>query len=99
MNVKKMLNSAQVKELFEKEAILFGERDGVLIDKVIELFGVKATQFANDYSKGWANGFGVGDFTAWYLTFTGFATAATYANVEAVRSLKEVSKNEKKQAI
>ncbi|MBC3901280.1 hypothetical protein GH811_16845 [Acetobacterium malicum] len=80
-----MLNSAQVRELFEKEAILFGDRDGVTIGRAMELFGTNATKFANDHSRGWANGFGIGDYTAHYLTFAGFQRAASYANVEEIK--------------
>jgi hypothetical protein len=87
----KMMNSAQVRELFEKEAILFGDCDGVTIGRTMELFGNDAANYANDHSKGWANGFGIGDYTAKYLTLAGFRRAASFANVE------EIKKGNKKQ--
>lgn len=31
------------------------------------------------------NGYGIGDYTAWYLTEYGFYIAATYRNVERIR--------------
>ncbi|WKY47067.1 hypothetical protein Q5O24_11950 [Eubacteriaceae bacterium ES3] len=89
-----MLNKAQVQELFEKEAVLFGETDGVLIERAIELFGEKATDYAQKPQTGWYNGFGVGNFTAYYLTLTGFMRAASWANVAEIRDNKKLTKNE-----
>lgn len=86
-----MLNSAQAKELFNGEAILFGDTDGVPLCRAIELFGEKAVNWANDLTKGWTNGFGIGGYTVLYLNFSGFKQAATYANVEEIR------KNQKKE--
>ena len=82
-----MLNSNQVKELFEKEAILIGSKDAVPLYRVRELFGDRAAGFAIR-SGGWGNGnslFGVGDFQLPYVTFSGFQNAASYANVEEIR--------------
>lgn len=82
-----MFNSAQVKELFEKEAVLFGIRDGVLVERATELFGSKAIDFASKVAKDWINGFGVGNYTAYYLTFAGFQQAASFANVEEIERI------------
>lgn len=82
-----MLNSNQVKELFEKEAILIGSQDAVPLYRVRELFGDRAAGFAIR-SGGWGNGnnlFGVGDFQLPYVTLSGFQKAASFANVEEIR--------------
>ncbi|WP_303868737.1 hypothetical protein [Acetobacterium wieringae] len=92
-----MLNSVQVKELFEKEAVLFGNADGVLINRAIELFGKKAVDFGSNYLNGWASGFGIGDFTAYYLKFSGFQQAATFANVEEIQRI--IKSSRKKESI
>ena len=71
-----MLNSTQVKQLFEREAILIGTDDGV--------FGRRAAQFACNPRERLGNTFGIGDFQLDYLTYRGFQQAASYANVEEI---------------
>lgn len=81
-----MLNSNQVKELFEKEAVLIGGRDAVPLYRVRELFGDHAAGYltiTQDNSR--YRIFGVGDFQCPYVTFDGFQAAAGYANVEEIR--------------
>lgn len=83
-----MLNNNQVKELFEKEAVLIGSRDAVPLYRVRELFGDRAAGYltitqGNDRYRI----FGVGDFQCPYVTFDGFQSAASYANVEAIRDM------------
>lgn len=83
-----MLNSNQVKELFEQEAVLIGGRDGVPLYRVRELFGDRAAGFAagGDSNYGGDHSlFGVGDFQLPYVTYTGFQRAASFANVENIR--------------
>lgn len=81
-----MLNSKQVKELFENEAVLIGSRDVVPLYRVRELFGDRAAGFVDGkYEQKWSNLFGVGDFQLPYVTFEGFQYAASFANVEEVR--------------
>lgn len=81
-----MLNSTQVKELFEKEAILIGSEDAVPLYRVRALFGDHAAGFVDGkYDRKWFNLFGVGDFQLPYVTFAGFRYAASFSNVEEVR--------------
>nr|WP_320026713.1 hypothetical protein [uncultured Acetobacterium sp.] len=47
-----MLNSAQIKELFEKEAVAFLEWEGVPIYRAIELFGIEAVDAGMDEKEG-----------------------------------------------
>lgn len=78
--------------MFEKEAVLFGNADGVLINRAIELFEKKAVNFGSNYSNGWASGFGIGDYTAYYLKFSGFQQAASFANVEEIQRIIKTSR-------
>lgn len=79
-----LLKSAEVKDLFQKEAILLGTMDGVPVDRAAKLFGEEAACFAARYEHG-GNGFGIGDYTLSYLTFRGFQMAATFHNVSALK--------------
>ncbi|SHG16710.1 MULTISPECIES: hypothetical protein [Eubacteriales] len=85
-----MLNSEQVKCLFEQEAILIGNSDGVPIYRVAELFGDESAEFAGKYgTAGVYNSiFGVRGFSLHYLTFRGFQQAASYANVLEIKKSK-----------
>ncbi len=85
-----MLNKTRVRELFERYAVLFGVTDGVPEYQAVNLFGEEAVVFAEQQSGGSYNGFGIGDFTAVYLTFKGFQMAATYANIVEIRRTQEV---------
>lgn len=51
------------------------------------LFGSSAVAFAKRRQNAGTtfNGYGIGDYTAWYLTEYGFYIAATYRNVERIR--------------
>nr|WP_320026714.1 hypothetical protein [uncultured Acetobacterium sp.] len=82
-----MLNSAQVKELFGKEAFLIGNNDGVLIEIAQKLFGKKAVTYARMVDKGghWWNVYGIDKYYVEYLTFEGFKSAAVYANIQEIR--------------
>lgn len=94
-----MLNKTRVIELFERYAVLFGDTDGVPEYQAVNLFGEEAVVFAKRYSNavafakrnfdGCCSGFGIGDFTAEYLTFKGFRIAATYVNVAEIRQAQE----------
>ena len=81
-----LLNSEQVRQLFEQEAILIGSRDGVPVYRAVELFGSDAAWYAYGLANAgmYSNIFGVGDFQLHYLTFRGFQQAASYANVQAI---------------
>jgi len=72
-----ILNKLQADELFRREAILIGRDDVLPVSK--------AVSFAKDKEfKHWG-AFGVGDFTADYLNYTGFLAAVSYYNVEQMK--------------
>jgi len=76
-----MLNKKQALELFEREAVCFGNEDGVPLFRVRKLFGEKAADFASR-SKGF-NAYGIGEENDSfpYVRLSGFLCAVTYANV------------------
>ncbi len=83
-----MLNNSQVKEIFEREAILIGTSDGVPYYRTVELFGQEAADFAKRLcsSQGGANIYGIGeDYSLDYFTLRGIQTAATYKNITEIR--------------
>lgn len=96
-----MLNSAQVKEMFEKEAFLISANgDGVLIERVQKLFGKKAASNAGRADKAgylW-NVCGIDGYYVKYLTFEGFKSAAAYANIEEIRKNKQEEANQIKKS-
>lgn len=84
------LNRAQVEAIFTAEAVLMGTKDGLPISKAREIFGGDAVDFAqrmsNTATGTYSNGYGIGDYTAFYLTLTGAMIAATYNNIAAIRA-------------
>lgn len=81
------ISKAQAAQLFAENAVLFGRVDGVPEKVATGLFGLSAVAFAKGQQNAGTtfNGYGIGDYTAWYLTEYGFYIAATYCNVERIR--------------
>jgi predicted homoserine dehydrogenase-like protein len=81
------ISKAKAAQLFAENAVLFGRADGVPEQAAKELFGSSAVAFAKRQQNAGTtfNGYGIGDYTAWYLTEYGFYIAATYRNVERIR--------------
>lgn len=88
------ISKAKAAQLFAENAVLFGLTDGVPKQVAIKLFGTAAVDFAERMQSPGAvsNGYGIGDYTAFYLTEYGFYIAATYCNVVRIR--EEYSKKE-----
>lgn len=82
-----MMNKTQATELFQREAVLFGGRDGIPEERAVKLLGKEAVDFAhrmegNDNRRGlYFNGYGIGHYTAAYMTLEGLYAAITYNNV------------------
>lgn len=89
MEKSKAMNAVQVKELFEREAVLIGSVDVVPIDRAVALFGKDAVKHAmmvgHDYPGRYFNGYDIGDYILCSLTFLGFQTAASFYNVQQLR--------------
>lgn len=83
------MNAAQVKALFEREAVLFETEDRVPSFRAAALFGQGAVDHARNLNAAqpgkYENGFGIGTFTLYALTFKGFQAAASYYNVQQLR--------------
>lgn len=80
-----MLNSQQVKDLFDKESILISRENVVPMYRVRELFGDRAVCFARNVSGSGFSLYGIGDFQLPYATLAGFQTAATFKNIDEIR--------------
>lgn len=84
------MNIAQVKALFEREAVLLGSRDGVPDYRVATLFGEAAVRFAHSMDNNSHKnvvGYGTGDYTLFGLSLQGFMVAASYFNVQQLKPL------------
>lgn len=68
------ISKAQAAQLFAENAVLFGRVDGVPEKVATGLFGLSAVAFAKGQQNAGTtfNGYGIGDYTAWYLTEYGF---------------------------
>ena len=93
-----MMNKIQTKELFEREAFLFGDRDGIPEKRAEELLGHEAVAFTRrmenveDKRGYYFGGYGNGPFTAYYMTLAGLYIAVTYNNVTALQKAEEGAK-------
>ena len=85
----KELNKAQVAALVELEAVLRGAEDRVPEYRAAALFGKDAVEHAKRMDRSaparYSNGYGVGDFTMFALTYRGFQAAASFHNVQLMR--------------
>lgn len=91
-----LLNKAQVIELFQREAILFGDRDAMPKSRAIELFGVRAVNFAKQMRDTHETcvGYGADGYIAFGLTLCGVRLAATYCNVRLLQKKEAMNSGE-----
>ena len=92
-----MMNKIQTKELFEREAFLFGAVDGIPEKRAVEILGQEAVDFTHRMEtiekRGYYfGGYGNGPFTAYYMTLAGLYIAVTYNNVTALQKAEEGAK-------
>jgi len=82
------MNKAQAQALFAERAILIGSVDAIPEKTVTELFGEAAVAHAHTLDNGGelCNAYGVGDYTAPYLTLSGFMRAVTYHNIRKLET-------------
>ena len=82
------MNKAQAQALFAERAILIGSVDAIPEKTVAELFGEAAVAHAHTLDNGGelCNAYGVGDYTAPYLTLSGFMRAVTYHNIRKLET-------------
>lgn len=86
-NMQETISKAKAAQLFAENAVLFGLTDGVPEPVAVKLFGNATVDFAKrmQSTRTVSNGYGIGDYTALYLTEHGFYIAATYCNVAYIR--------------
>lgn len=89
--VMQALNRTEATKLFATESILIGENDVIPKNRVIELFGEKAANFAINTGKPGTNFnlYGIGDYDFEYFTFKGFESAVTFSNITKIRIPKK----------
>ena len=83
------MNVEDAKAFFKREAVLFGHRDGVPMERAIELFGKDAIAFAIERSPKLGvvnNQYGIGEIQMPYLTEYGFLIAVTYRNIQIIHA-------------
>lgn len=91
-----MYNKSDVDMLFNKVKVLIGSIDAAPEYAVKDLFGESAVDFAKRLGAGENfSGYGIGDYTANYLTYKGFQTAATFVNVKEIRKTEAYNQCEK----
>lgn len=89
--VMQALNRTEATKLFAAESILIGENDVIPKDRLIELFGEKAANFAARVGKfGESFSFyGIGDYDFEFFTFKGFEQAVTFSNINKTRRIRK----------
>ncbi len=83
-----MLNKKQVDLLFQQNAVLIGDTDGMPRYRAVELFGAEAIScVVNAGSRcGFCDVYGIGNHGVFYLTRRGFQAAATYVNIQEIKA-------------
>ncbi len=85
-----MLNKEQTDMLFQQNAVLIGEVDGMPRYRAVELFGEEAVDYVmgRDLRNGYYNVYHIKGCGTCYLTCKGFRAAATYVNLREIRDLE-----------
>lgn len=94
------LNRAQAKALFDSSACLIGDRDAIPQRKAREMLGADAIDFvlrmdaasSRPNSPRLVSGYGIGDYTAYYLTEYGFYAAVTFRNISEIRKQAHIDR-------
>lgn len=81
---KTILSKSQADALFQREAVLIGNRDVVPESRLADLLGaeaVKHTKRLPGASAALWNAYGIGGASVSYFTYRGFLEAVTYSNL------------------
>lgn len=91
-----LMNKAQVAELFQREAVLLGSRDVMPEVRAIELFGVRAVNFAKQMRDTHETcvGYGADGYIAFGLNLYGVQLAASYCNVRLLQKKEAMNSGE-----
>ena len=91
----RVINKKTAMEIFEQEAILIGDRDGMPTFKAKEFLGADAVEFPNNFRGDNKNSYWIGDDRhIEYLTQKGFLIAVTYRNVCLLQKEKALSQQD-----
>lgn len=71
-----MMNKETAINLFDRNSCLIGDRDVILEDIAEKLTSRQAVEFAYSVNKKGHNGYGVGDYTVFYMTLKEFLVGA-----------------------
>lgn len=82
MEARKLLNREAFTELFNNNAVMIESQNVLPYDRAIQLFGQDAVDFAQKMSKRHFSGYGIGNYTLYFITLYGAELAATYNNVD-----------------
>lgn len=90
MNGNNLISSNKAQHLFAENSALFGRSDGIP-EKIAEaILGTDAVNYVTSANGGAGilfNGYGIGDYTANYLTEQGFYLGVSYYNTALTREL------------
>ncbi len=83
-----MLNKKQTDLLFQQNAILIGDADGMPRYRAVELLGKEAVDCVMGAGSRcrYSDVYGIGDCCILYLTYRGFQAAATYVNIREIET-------------
>lgn len=90
-----MINKAAATKLFDDNSCLVGDRDVIFESVAKELLGGESIEFAKRMCtkiERSFNGYGIGDYTAYYLTQKEFFLAITYLNVKKTKKFEQSEK-------
>lgn len=79
-----ILNKAQADALFQREAVLIGNRDVVPESRLVDLLGAEAVKHTKGLPGAGAalwSAYGIGGASVSYFTYRGFLEAVTYSNL------------------
>ncbi len=83
-----MFNKEQTDLLFKQNSVLFGDVDGMPRYRAMELFGEEAVSCVVNVGDrcGFYDVYGIGNHGIVYLTHRGFRAAATYVNIQEIKT-------------
>lgn len=79
------MNKETAINLFDRNSCLIGDRDVILEEVAEKLTSRQAVDFAYRTNKNGHNGYGIGDYTVFYMTLNEFLSAVTYENINEYR--------------
>ena len=80
-----MMNKEIAINLFDRNSCLIGKNDVIPEDIAEKITSKEAVEFAKKMNRTGHNGYGIGDYTLFYLTRETFLLAVTYQNIDECR--------------